>query len=279
MVMLPFAYVMTQSLSEISFAKQRQTADGLLDQTMEQVRALRYSAIQAGLDTTDLTNNPDSNISASGGVYTFVPNGETIVTAAHSGAVPAPLNPHRSTISINSTSYTISTYPTYFQGGTTTYRVTVIVSWSPSQIHGVSNQVSSQTIVSSPSSGCLSDQTHPFAAPCQPFLYAQATSGNGFIQITPQAGTVGDAISGPNGNGSVPLSDANLFLVRDSSTMQIEQISKVQGAGQTSSAELNLDTSGTSSGGAIANAQADNDPATVSNQYSSVQPFQSATPL
>jgi len=139
--------------------------------------------------------------------------------------------------------------------------------------------VSSQTIVSSPSSGCLSDQTHPFAAPCQPFLYAQATSGNGFIQITPQAGTVGDAISGPNGNGGVPLSDANLFLVRDSSTMQIEQISKVQGAAQTSSAELNLDTSGTSSGGTIANAQADNDPATVSNQYSSVQPFQSATPL
>ena len=125
----------------------------------------------------------------------------------------------------------------------------------------------------------LAVATHPFAAPCQPFLYAQATSGNGFIQITPQAGTVGDAISGPNGNGSVPLSDANLFLVRDSSTMQIEQISKVQGAAQTSSAELNLDTSGTSSGGAIANAQADNDPATVSNQYSSVQPFQSATPV
>jgi hypothetical protein len=61
--------------------------------------------------------------------------------------------------------------------------------------------------------------------------------------------------------------------------MQIEQISKVQGSAQSSTAELNLDTSGTSSGGTIANAQADNDPATVSNQYSSVQPFQSATPV
>lgn len=276
LVMGSFAYVMTQSLAQVSLAKQRQTANGLLDQTMEQVRALKYSAIQAGVDTTDLADNTDTtNVSSNSGVYTFRPNGETIVTATHSGSVPAPLYPHRSTTLINATSYRVGTYPTYFQASSTTYRVTVIVSWTPAAVGGISNQVSSQTIITSPGSGCLSSQNHPFAAPCQPFLYAQASSGGGYINITANS-AVGNAILGPNGGSGVPLVNAELSLDKVDSTMQVEQIAKVQGAVQTSGATLNLAGSSSSTGGVSATAEADNDPASTANQYNSAPANQSA---
>ncbi|MBV9412134.1 MAG: hypothetical protein JO148_11100 [Acidimicrobiia bacterium] len=247
---------------------------------MEQARALPYSMIQLGLDDHDVTTSSDSNISISGSTYTYTPTGETILHGNQNGnascpgatVCQAPLIPHKSTTSLNSTTYTISTYVTNFSGSTGAYRITVVVSWSPSQVSGVSNQVSSQSVIYSPSNGCLSDQTHPFSAPCQPFLYAQSTSGKGAITITPVVGASGNPIQG------VALTEADLNLAQVDSAMQIEQTSKVQGSLTTSGTALTVGGSAqTPSGATTVSSQADNDPATPATTQPSCPTSQAST--
>ena len=70
---------------------------------MEQVRALPFSTLAAGLDRTDLASaDPNITVAGSGptAVYTFTPTNETIPTGT-SGAAQVPLNPHRQTKVIN----------------------------------------------------------------------------------------------------------------------------------------------------------------------------------
>jgi len=277
-VMTSLMYVMASSLKQVAFAKQRQTAAALVDKTMEQARALPYSMIQLGLDDHDVTSSSDSNISVSGSTYTYTPTGETIVHGNQNGnascpgatVCQAPLVPHKSTASLNSTAYTISTYVTNFSGSTGAYRITVVVSWSPSQVSGVSNQVSSQSVIYSPSNGCLSDQTHPFSAPCQPFLYAQSSTGKGSITISPVAGASGNPIQGVN------LTQAELDLAQADSAMQIEQTSKVEGSLTTSETAVNAG-SAQSSGATTVSSQADNDPATPATTQPSCPSSQGST--
>ena len=240
-IMVSLAYVMTSSLKAVSFAKQRQTANALMDMTMEEVRALPYATTGTGMDNTDISTSADPNITGSG-PYIFAPNGETLVSGTLSSAAGAtPLYPHhRTSTGINHTTYTVATYIARYLGVTSAFRVTVIVSWVPSVVRGLSNQVSTQTVVVSPSAGCLSAATHPFAAPCQPFLYAQATSGKGAIAITPPVGYPGTAITDPNNGQSVALQQAELAPAWDDSTMQIEQVSNESATGQTGQGLLSV---------------------------------------
>jgi prepilin-type N-terminal cleavage/methylation domain-containing protein len=279
-VMTSLVYVTATSLKQVSFAKQRQVAGGLVDKTMEQARALPYQMIQTGLDDHDVTTSSDSNISVSGSTYTFTPTGETIVHGNQNGssACPgatvcqAPLIPHRSTTALNKTTYTVSTYLTNYSGNSGAYRITVIVSWTPSQVTGVSNKVSSQSVLYSPSNGCLSDQTHPFSAPCQPFLYAQSTTGKGAITISPPTGLAGNAIQG------VSLDSAQLNLAQTESAMQIEQTSKVEGSVTTGGSTLSVGgTPLTPAGSTTSSSQTDNDPATNSSTQPSCPISQSST--
>jgi len=266
-VMTSLMYVMATSLKQVSFAKQREVANSLVDKTMEQARALTYQTIQLGLDDHDVTASSDPNITVSGSTFTYVPTGETVVhgnkngtsTCPAASVCTAPLIPHQSTTTLNGSTYTISTYVTNFSGSAGAYRVTVTVGWSRSQVKGVSSQVSSQSIMYSPSNGCVSDQTHPFSSPCDPFLYAQASTGKGAITITPPSGATGNAIQG------VSLDQAQLQTGTADSVMQIEQTSKVEGSVTTGA--TNLSVGGTpltpAGGGASASSQADNDPATT----------------
>src|SRR5439155_15386092 len=138
------------------------------------------------------------------------------------------LVPHSQTIVVGPTTYTVKSYVTYYQNVTTrnTFRLTVVVNWPNPARKGVSSSVQTQTIAYS-GTGCLSTNTHPFAAPCQPFFYANGIADAGHVDIS---GTL----------AGVSLATAGVVMPDWSSNMQIEQISAVQGVATASGAELTL---------------------------------------
>jgi hypothetical protein len=250
-------YVMTGSMVNVAFARQRQVANHLATQAMEQVRALPFATLAAGLDRADLaTADPNVTVTGSGAtaVYTFTPTNETIPTGT-SGTVQVPLNPHRQTEVVNGTTYTVAAYPTNYQGSTTSFRATVIVTWTGSFRGGVVAKVSTQTILFSPA-GCVSSATHPFASPCQPFLYGTAAMGQGAITVT---GTI----------LGISLNRAVMRTGELDSTMQIEQVSAVQGRVTTSGVSLDiLGQSLLSSGTQTGATASDTDPVSTAPPYS-----------
>jgi len=191
--LVSLAYLVLIGFSDIALARQRQGANGLANQTLEQVRALPFDTLKKGLSNADLTASTttgnasfDPNIIKNGTcgaptVYCY--KGEAIPRGANPNVVP--LVPHQQKLKIGSTSYTIRTYVTYYNNITTnnTFRVTVEVTWANSQIGGVSNKVTAQTIAFS-GTGCLSTSTHPFAAPCQPFFYGSGTWDAATVTMT-----------------------------------------------------------------------------------------------
>jgi type II secretory pathway pseudopilin PulG len=250
-----------------------QTANGLLTQAMEQVRALPFQIVVDGLSATDATIATDPNIQVTGHspnqTYTYKPAGctpspssgcgETIPVA--SPYTQAPFNPHLSQTTIEGIRYTVAAYPTLDSEETGFYRVTVTVSWTPAK--GVSS-ISAQTFVYSPTGGCLTDTNHPFAAPCQPFFYAQAASlpGNGL--------TVSGTVAGLN------LTDVALYGPQAQSALQMEQSTSVLGSVTDSEGLLTTLGVTTTVGGSAAASAADNDPGTHSAvSQSSSAPSQS----
>jgi hypothetical protein len=93
--------------------------------------------------------------------------------------------------------------------------VTVYISWNSPQVSGVAENLQVQSYYWSPT-GCVSSNTHPFAAPCQPFFYGQALMPAGSISAT---GSV----------QNLTLSSASLLMTETESTLQQEQVSQVQG--------------------------------------------------
>ncbi len=243
--LLAMAYTATVGFGDIALAKVRQTATGLANQTIEEVRAIAFDRVTHGLANSDLSLGTDPNILANcEGSMTYCFRGEQIPHGS-SSALP-PLAPHQSSVVLGGVTYSISTYITNYLDDLTsnTYRLTVVVSWTP-KVRGVLSTIELQTIVNSPS-GCLSSATHPFAAPCQPFLYANAGSGEGSIQVT---GSL----------QSVAFSDATLWAAQPNSNLQVEQISAVQGYSVSSGADLTT-TSEQDLGRQRASSAADNDP-------------------
>src|SRR5439155_14611054 len=124
----------------------------------------------------------DPNISKVGTDYYYA--GEKVAN----GAIPlippvVPLVPHQQLLKdATSSTYTVSTYYTYYNNITTnnTLRVTVVVSWLS---QGRTSRVQTQSLFYS-GSGCLSTQTHPFAAPCQPYFFVNADNSAGLVHVT-----------------------------------------------------------------------------------------------
>jgi type II secretory pathway pseudopilin PulG len=231
--LLLLVYTATVTFSDVAMARQRQGATGLANQTMEQVRALPFDKLKAGLSITDLTANPDADITGGcGSAYCY--GGEQIPVHSGLGTV-RPFEPaHVQTgVSVGTTSYTIAVYPTYYQNDATVnaFRVTVVVTWAKPARQGVAAKVQTESVVYSPT-GCQSTATHPLAAPCQPFLYATASQEAPQLSIT--GAGAGSAIQG------IALDHATLTLPSVSSTMQIEQVASVQGRAQTSGIALQL---------------------------------------
>jgi prepilin-type N-terminal cleavage/methylation domain-containing protein len=264
--LLALAYTATIGFSDIALARQRQGANGLADQAIEQLRALPFDKLQHALDNADLAAGGDSAITStgSGASLTYWYAGEQITHGDNAALVP--LVPHRRTVTVGPTSYTVASYVTYYLNNLTSniFRVTVLVSWQHAARGGVSSRVQTQTLVHSPA-GCVSTATHPYAAPCQPFLYASAWGNQGHIDVSPADDTgVNPGIAG------IDLDHASLVLPGATSNIQIEQVSAVQGMGRTSGLELQLvDGDLQSVGQQVVSSSADNDPSQTGQDWDS----------
>lgn len=253
--LLALAFTATNGFRYMGFARERQTATGIANQIMEDVRGLAYSKIQNGLLSTDLTGDP--NIVNCTGVYYFQScSGEKIVSSSGL-ATTVPLVPHRGTISTGyPIPYNWAIYVTNNNPATNPYRVTVIVSWTSAFLRSpVSNQVQVQSLFWSPL-GCVSSSTHPFAAPCQPFFFGQALVPRGRIDVS---GTV----------SGLTFQRGSLLLPAAESNGQQEQISQIQGSFTATGTSL-TDGGGTQTGGATSSSTtvADDDPVTSVPTYS-----------
>ena len=131
-----------------------------------------------------------------------------------------PLVPHQQSLTVGPTTYTLRAYVTYPNSDLSSpdLRVTVVVSWTSVERRSLQNFVQAQSLFASPG-GCLSTRTHPFAAPCQPFLYGTSVRDQGHIDVT---GTI----------DSVSLDHATLWVPGFGSAIQVEQISSVQGTSE-----------------------------------------------
>src|SRR5207245_9235135 len=136
-----------------------------------------------------------------------------------------------------------------------TFRGTVMVRWPDAAMRGVSANVTTQSVFYSQSGGCVGSQTHPYAAPCQPFFYGTADVQNGTVGIS---GNV-PSLTAFDPTVSPPVS---LDLPEFTSNLSIEQITAAQGVSTTSGVTLDLNGSTPALAGyANDTTGADNDPA------------------
>ncbi|MHB8440073.1 MAG: hypothetical protein ACYDD4_13070 [Acidimicrobiales bacterium] len=268
----------TQFLS-ISTSADQQAATALMSQAMEEVRALPYTFVSTGLSLTDSTVVDDQYITINGSTCTTNDTAiwnpaEVIPCAAPSTETQAPFVPHTATTTEDGTSFSVSAYPSIDSAdtgsGPDVYRVTVVVSWHSSQ-PGPTKLVA-ETLVYSAASGCLTDTNHPFAAPCQPFLYGGASAGGGIIDVLPDTASGNPVITGDT------FDSVELILTSASSDEQIEQVSTVFGAAETSGGQIE-DTSTEATGSDKASSTADNDPGTASNASNTGSVTQSGSVL
>ena len=266
--LLALAYTATIGFGYQSLARQKQTANGLANQVMEEIRGLAYSKITSGMLSTDLTG--DSNIVSCSGVSRFlsctasasVPGQGEMIVSAPALTTTVPLVPHRSATSpntnpvIDGTTYQWFTYVTRDDTVTSApYRVTVLVTWAGGAKANAPNKlVRVQSLFWSPT-GCRSTSTHPFAAPCQPFFFGTTSVPQATIDIDgtiDQIGTVDGSLYGPVASSSV----------------QQEQISQAQGSWQASEAELTVNGTTTIAGGTTKATNVDSDPSSGTGTYS-----------
>ncbi len=264
-VMVSTTFVVTSGLAEIGLAKQRDNAAGLAARTIEEIRALPFSIVSNGLANSDATVSADANINVNGSIWTLVRTGETI-PHGDLDYTQTPLVPHSYVENLNNRDYTIAAYPTAVPDKTNTIRISVAVTWH-TNLKNTPNigKVESETVVSSPE-GCQTTSNHPFAAPCQAFLYGTSNIGTGGITATSLS-------------GSTEL-HAALDNTQLTGTSQVEQVSTVVGSVRTSGARLTVPGVASQESGAVtASSRADNDPTTLTGPDSTASLTQSAAPL
>jgi prepilin-type N-terminal cleavage/methylation domain-containing protein len=281
--MTALAYTVTLGLTYGSLARQKQTATGIADQMMEQVRGLAWDKITAGHVSTDLSvSDPNLATGCAGdaaGVYRFISctangtpgSGEKVVAAASACPVDNadcvyPLIRHTGTITQNNIAFTWRVYdtnscPTSTTTGCTAatpYRLTVVVTWTGGR-SAPNKIVRVQSLFWSPG-GCRSTATHPFAAPCQPFFYG--------VSKVPQ---VNVHIEGAIDGIDEQFTEGDLFGSGVESTVQQEQLSQVQGSFSQSGVRVVKDGVPETAGGDTASTSAaDTDPGTTATTYSKV---------
>lgn len=275
--------VQVRSLSTIALAKERQTATGLANRAMEQLRAVPYTVLQGGLKCSELAGDPNLSVTNPAGACTatFSPSydssiaGESVVTTT--GAQVAPLSPHQpADVTINAGTYRVRTYVTRVNSNPAVdagYWITAISTWTSSNSHQVRKSLAVRSQVYSPS-GCLSPTTHPFSGPCQAFLYSNAGAIAGSIVVDANRGTGSPLVDGMTAtNGSVTLAGL-------SARTQYEQSLSTQSDFLTSLAKL-VDGATTQSGAVGGSSSADTDPGTgnVTTPASATTGSQSATTL
>jgi prepilin-type N-terminal cleavage/methylation domain-containing protein len=257
--LLAMAYVATIGFSDIALARQRQSANGLANEAVEQVRALPFDTLKAGLANNDVGADANITVNTCGipppTLYCY--RGERIPTGNNPAVTP--LVPHQRTVTVGPTTYTVSTYVTYFNNDVTSnaFRITVLVDWTNPARGGVSPRVETQTVAFS-GEGCLSEATHPFAGPCQPFFYGNASGSEGRVEVT---GEIAD----------IEFESARVLTPSQSSNLQVEQISSTQGIAKGSGATMKLLSQAEQARGSeLETSAAENDPSAPGLDYMTV---------
>jgi hypothetical protein len=252
--LLMLAYTATIGFTYTGLARDRQSATGVANQIMEQVRGLATDRFVKGLSSSDLSGDP--NIVLCGSDYHFKTCAGPLIVHTPGLTTSVPLVPHRGTVSEGfPTAFDWAVYVTNNDPATEPYLVTVIVSWTGGTSAGA-HYVQSQSVVFDPK-GCLDDTVHPFPGPCQPIFITDATRDSGRITIS---GTV---------SGLGTFNSAALVLAGARSDITSEQVSVVQGTASQPGAELVL-SSGTQTVGLTGTStSADGNPTTASDTYSS----------
>jgi len=189
------AGVLTTGLSATAHGRERQSATGLANQVLEQLRATPMATLEAGMGSNDLATTTDSSISkaqgatcpTSGSGYTFA--SETIrCTTYTTDPVVTPLIPHVHTATVGPTTYNVATYLTYYNNNLTagTYRATAVVSWASAVAGRVTKSVQAQTIIYTPPSG--DTRCNKSFVPCQPAFTGDAVQTPATADLV---GTVG----------------------------------------------------------------------------------------
>jgi type II secretory pathway pseudopilin PulG len=256
--LVALAHTVTVALTDTGFARQRQTANQILNQTIEEVRGLPYETLEKGLSSSDLTGDP--NIVSCTGVYYFrscPPGTPTPEKLIHTTGLTTtdPLVPHVSSFGPPdyTVTYTRKVYVTEAQDvpSAGAYRLTVIVSWSGALRSG--GQVEAQTLIYSPE-GCTSPTTHPFSAPCAPFFYGSGSVDAGSVQAT-------GAIAG------LTYESGTLDLPTVRADLQQEQVSRVEGTVTFPGGRLETATQTLTVAAASTSSAADTDPGTSAPAY------------
>lgn len=269
-VVMTLVGLQLSELKTVASARQRQAATALADQKLERLRALPYSTIQAGLLSTDATLTSDTKV-VSGRLGS--PWNEAVVTSSTQAAPE--LVPHTQTSVLNGITYTIKTYVTHplNDDGTDSnsavdFWLTVVTSWSSSSTGGHLKSVAVRTRAAYPA-GCNNGTTdHPYAGPCQPFLYGTAGRTNGGISIT-AADPSTPPITG------MPFTSASVVFSNYSSEIGVEQTTS---AGSKAFASgIKVDNTTTGQDATAANADIDPATATTTGPFNTAVPTSSST--
>ncbi|HEV3475130.1 MAG TPA: prepilin-type N-terminal cleavage/methylation domain-containing protein [Actinomycetota bacterium] len=257
--LLALARTATVAFTDIAASRQRQTANQLANQLLEEVRAIPYESVKRGLKTNQLTGDP--NIRVCSGVYYFrvCPPDPTAEKIVHTNAGPnvRPLVPNKGTVGPPDygSTYDWSVYVTEAANAPSAgaYRINAIVTWTPAQRRGVRNSVDVNTLMYSPT-GSVDSSTHPFTGPRQAYFFASGSAGGGRISVS---GTV----------GGVSFEQMAADFSEISSTVQTEQTIRTEGATYAPGLVNIVGGVETSSAGTSASSQADTDPVTLPGTY------------
>lgn len=272
-VFTALALAMQEAFLVTRQTKDLQVATQLVNERLEQVRAIATDTLMAGAGLPEVqsavTGGQDTLLTGSG---PFTYNGETLLTS-DSPVSGTPLSPYRSEVTSDNVVYTLSTYATRCyqpvaspgacnaaSGADTDkplIRVTVVANWTPPGATTV-RSVSNQSIIFSTSS-CLSTSTHPFSAPCQSFTYAGANVGGGTISVQGYD-PANPATPGPI-LAATGLKALEVRAPEAVTSLQVEQVGRVQA---TASGAAYLEDGALVNGGVVETALATSDPAQAS---------------
>ena len=267
----------------VGIGREQQAANQVANQLMEQSRGLAFSKIQRGMQSSGLSTDPNLVTGCAGdaaGTYRLrACTGDKVVSTnlncpTVSTDCSVPLVPGSGTVGqtqdypVDYTwhSYVTNNCPAVVAGCPTIapYKVTIFVTWTGAGTSSTGVQgVTTQSLFHSPT-GCINSSTHPFAAPCQPFFYAQALAPVGQMKVS----------------GSVALVDFQSGTVSTTgaeSTMQVEQVSQVQSSWTQTQTSLTSTSAGTTilpTTASFGTTAADSDPSgtTPNYQVSAVDP-------
>ena len=219
-VIVTLVALQLSSMKTVAVARQRQTATALADQKLERLRALPYTTIQSGLLSSDPTLNSTDDTRYAAGRLGGTWN-EALVTSSTQSNVE--LVPHKQKQTLNGVDYFVYTYitkPKNADGSDSTSTVdfwlTVVSQWKSPSTGNRFKSVVVRTRATYPA-GCNNDDvTHPYAGPCQPFLYGQSGRSAGSISISAV-----DSSTAPI--SSLDFTNASVIFSNYSSETSVEQ--------------------------------------------------------